>query len=200
MFKKKNLLNNLTIQPASQAKRGEQSNNGFTLIELLVVIAIIGILATIVVASFAGAQARGRDSRRKADLDAVKKALDMAKQDCLGSAYYPVMAGASADVRYDALEAHLDDADLAYIKVVPVDPSKTGANDYHYTTSGTTTANACLSTATPPTFAVTGAPTFLLRALLENKNDPQSAPSITQCLSAGAAAVAGETPYYVCND
>src|SRR3990167_4751352 len=66
---------------------------GFTLIELLVVIAIIGILATFVIASFSSAQGRGRDSRRKADLDAVKKALELAKADCTGGAYYPVMAG-----------------------------------------------------------------------------------------------------------
>src|SRR3990167_7104273 len=55
--------------------------SGFTLIELLVVIALIGILASFAIASFASAQAKGRDSRRKADLDAVKKALYLYKSD-----------------------------------------------------------------------------------------------------------------------
>lgn len=41
---------------------------GFTLIELLVVIAIIGILATLAVVSFGGAQTKARDSRRLADM------------------------------------------------------------------------------------------------------------------------------------
>lgn len=39
------------------------SNKGFTLIELLVVIAIIGILASIVLVTFPGAQDKARDSR-----------------------------------------------------------------------------------------------------------------------------------------
>jgi len=39
------------------------SNKGFTLIELLVVIAIIGILASIVLVTFPGAQDKAKDSR-----------------------------------------------------------------------------------------------------------------------------------------
>ena len=54
---------------------------GFTLIELLIVIAILGILVTIAVASFTGAQGKSRDGRRKGDLDAIKKALELAKSD-----------------------------------------------------------------------------------------------------------------------
>ncbi|OGE07316.1 hypothetical protein A2615_00525, partial [Candidatus Curtissbacteria bacterium RIFOXYD1_FULL_41_36] len=50
---------------------------GFTLIELLVVITIIGILAAIAIVSYGGTQERARDSRRKSDLDAIKKALEL---------------------------------------------------------------------------------------------------------------------------
>lgn len=54
---------------------------GFTLIELLVVISIIGILATIVIASYGGAQAKARDTQRIRDLDDVKYALVLYKND-----------------------------------------------------------------------------------------------------------------------
>lgn len=183
------------------------ARKGFTLIELLVVIAIIGILATIIVASFTSAQQRSRDARRKADLDAVKKALELAKADCTGG-YYPVMAGATGVLRYDALESHLDDADLGYIRQVPVDPSRPVAEDYQYTTLDilipptAVTPTVCLDTATPPTRSLSGYPVFLLRALLENVNDPSAVESRDRCASSGAPtsgplAVAGA--YYTCD-
>jgi prepilin-type N-terminal cleavage/methylation domain-containing protein len=59
------------------------------LIELLVVITIIGILATLALVSFGFAQGKARDSRRKADLDSLKKSLELAKQDTPGNTYYP---------------------------------------------------------------------------------------------------------------
>ena len=52
-----------------------RKHRGFTLIELLVVIALIGILASFAIASLSSAQAKGRDAKRKNDLNAVKKAL-----------------------------------------------------------------------------------------------------------------------------
>jgi len=54
-----------------------KETRGFTLIELLVVIAIIGLLATMAVVSFGGAQKKARDARRKADLAQISKALEL---------------------------------------------------------------------------------------------------------------------------
>jgi len=48
---------------------------GFTLIELLVVISIIGLLASISFVSASQSLERGRDVKRKADMDAMKKAM-----------------------------------------------------------------------------------------------------------------------------
>lgn len=53
-----------------------KKNFGFTLIELLVVIAIIGILASLALVSYGGAQKQGRDTRRKSDLAQYRNALE----------------------------------------------------------------------------------------------------------------------------
>ena len=47
----------------------------FTLIELLVVIAIIGILAGFIIVSMSGASDAANDSRRKADINQLAKAV-----------------------------------------------------------------------------------------------------------------------------
>ena len=54
---------------------------GFTLIELLVVIGIIGLLATIAVAAFGGAQDRAKDTKRIADMRGIVSAFAAAVQD-----------------------------------------------------------------------------------------------------------------------
>lgn len=54
-------------------------NRGFTLVELLVVIAVIAILAVIGLTVFSGIQRNARDSRRKADINAIAKALEVNK-------------------------------------------------------------------------------------------------------------------------
>jgi len=136
---------------------------GFTLIELLVVIAIIGILASFAIASFTSAQAKGRDSRRKADLDAMKKALELYKTDTTGAKNYPSGSGSvvtrntgCSPVATNVLECG------NYIKQVPYDPK----NNVAYTINlGNSDGTPCAG----------GCDTYRLRATLENANDPQAA-------------------------
>lgn len=176
--------------------------NGFTLIELLVVISIIGILAAFIVASFTSAQQKARDSRRKADLDAVKKALALASNDCVGGGYPAVGGINNGDVRYaDTVNNNLIYylQNLNYIRRAPQDPTQTGANRYNYTNQGTTTANACPDAGGGKPASI---PRFLIRATLENGNDPSGPASVTVCSSSGAVAgspPAGQVYYFVCD-
>lgn len=56
-----------------------KTKRGFTLIELLVVIAIIAVIAGLVIVRIGSAAADARDSRRKSDLNIIKKAMEQFK-------------------------------------------------------------------------------------------------------------------------
>lgn len=87
-------------------------NRGFTLTELLIVIAIIILLLLLIMLSIKTQLARGRDSRRKADLDKIQKSFEEYLND---KACYP---GAT-------ILNNCGSADLSpYIHSVPCDPSK----------------------------------------------------------------------------
>jgi prepilin-type N-terminal cleavage/methylation domain-containing protein len=55
---------------------------GFTLIEILIVVAIIGIMSAIVLAYLDGAKAKGRDTKRIADIKQIEQALEIYFDTC----------------------------------------------------------------------------------------------------------------------
>lgn len=170
--------------------KNSKNKKGFTLIELLVVIAIIGILATFIVASFASAQARGRDARRKADLEAIQTALELFKSDSRGAAFYPIGPEGAATLNA-ALVPN-------YIKLVPADPGDT-AIPYEYG-GGLRGGGACAGN----TIVAATCDDYRLTAILENGNDPQAAASQTSCLIAYGVPAYVNTPaaatYVVCGN
>lgn len=90
-----------------------KKRSGFTLIELLVVISIIAILSVIGTSVYSGVQASARDTKRKAEVEAISKVWE-SKYD-LGAGTYPAY-GAIAD------------SDFAS----GVKPKESDGLDYHY--------------------------------------------------------------------
>lgn len=62
-----------------------KTKKGFTLIELIVSIVIVALLSVVAMVNFSGSRAKARDSRRVADLERIRMALEMARQ--LGTTY-----------------------------------------------------------------------------------------------------------------
>ena len=92
--------------------------SGFTLIELLVVITIIAILSMIGIVAFSDAQKNARDGKRKADMNAVAKALE-SNYSVNAASPYPTTIVASY-----------------FVGGAPTNPSPGGVS-YSYTLPGT---------------------------------------------------------------
>lgn len=117
-----------------------RNQRGFTIIELLIVIVVIGILAALVITTYGGIQAKGRDAQRQDDLKVVHSQLELFYAD---HNYYPAVADINdADWRADNMkgldaEAMTDpsseDAELSSTAA-----SSTNKNVYGYVTTGCT--------------------------------------------------------------
>ncbi len=108
-------------------------HSGFTLIELLVAATIIGILTVIAVVSYSSAQKRSRDGKRKADLEAIRGALEMRRADC---GTYPLTADFSSYWGTSWSET-CGTTNYTYMQKVPEDP-KDPTYTYGYSSDGNT--------------------------------------------------------------
>lgn len=79
----------------------------FTLVELLVAMTIIMVLTIVAVVNYGSVQKNARDSKRKADLEKVRVALEMYRQDHDGC--YPVSPSTTL-------------VSEGYLDVFPIDP------------------------------------------------------------------------------
>ncbi len=110
-----------------------RSRAGFTLIELLVVISIMVILITMGITSFATAQKKGRDTKRKNDLKDIQTALEQHYSVC--NYTYPVPTG------FYTQGIICTSPSIAILPTVPTDPRTT---PYYCPTP---VASKCTSTA-----------------------------------------------------
>lgn len=101
-----------------------KKNKGFTLFELLVTISIIAVLTAVAVVSFGGMTKKARDSRRMADLEKIRIALESARQ--VGTTYPTSLTTLVTN---------------GFLQQVPTDPKSSGA--YIYTRSTEYTYRIC---------------------------------------------------------
>lgn len=139
----------------------KNNNKGFTLIELLVVIAIIGLLSTLAVVSLNGARVKARNARRMSDLKQISTAMELYSSE---NSYYPINAGETLPGAAAALGAcgtngvgavaetgaidnlcgsgnAIRDASNVYLASIPIDPTNSGTNVYHFEADTSVAAN-----------------------------------------------------------
>jgi len=117
-----------------------KSQKGFTIVELLIVIVVIGILAALVLNTFAGVQKRARDTERQTDVTAIATQLEKAYTDNGG---YPLFAQIDTSTEATAFFKGIDAGALnAPGQSFSLDDAASTSKDvYGYVATGCTTDN-----------------------------------------------------------
>ncbi len=113
-----------------------RSTYGFTLIELLIVISIIGMLTAISIFGLQGARESSRDSKRKADLESIRSALEIYRADC---GDYPSSISSGGQIKGDGSPSSCSLVNV-YMEEVPADPD---GSPYTYNRSAPTRYTLC---------------------------------------------------------
>lgn len=104
---------------------GKRSSFGFTLVELLITISIMGILAGLISGNFFTSLKKGRDARRKADLQNIQKALEAYYED---EKAYPTSIPSASNPFCET--GTCDAGEKIYMQQIPKDPA---GYQYYYT-------------------------------------------------------------------
>ena len=119
-----------------------KKQKGFTLVELLIVIIIIGILATLVIVTFTGVQAKARDSKRQTDINAIDSHVEAFYAQY---GFYPSLADLQSATFLSTFMKGFDPAALTDPKGGAI-AATAAANAYGYTASGSDSAGTCSNT------------------------------------------------------
>ena len=147
--------------------------DGFTLIEILIVMIILGILSVLVTGNFVNSLKKGRDARRKSDLEQIRNALEMYYEDKKDYPQFDIFAASGNKLceSQDCTDAS-GNPEKIYMQSISNDPKHDPAD------------------ANSPSYRYCYSPNaFRLHAQLENTNDMAAGTTSTAgmtCVPAGA--------------
>ena len=153
----------ISIKGLTQKKR----NQGFTIVELLIVIVVIGILALLVITSYAGIQAKARNAKRQSDIASLQTQLEAFFSQ---NGYYPSLtdmngvAWRATNMKSLDQEALIDPSNPTQSKTLVSAPV---AKSYSYAPTQSDGTTSCES-------ADTGCAAYTLTATYEGTVNGQS--------------------------
>lgn len=106
------------------------NKKAFTLIELLIVIVLLGVFAAMITGNFFTSLKKGRDAKRKGDLEQIQRALEMYYED---KRTYPTFAFPFGNKLCETVACGANEK--VYMQKVPDDPIS--GKDYEYLSTGT---------------------------------------------------------------
>jgi len=106
----------------------------FTLIELLIAIVILGVLSALISGNFITSLKKGRDARRKADLQQIQQAVEMYYEDKRAYPTAAAQAGFPFGTKFCETSS-CSPSEKIYMQKVPNDPI--GSHSYQYQSDGT---------------------------------------------------------------
>lgn len=147
----------------------QSSQKGFTLIELLIVIIILGVLASLIAGNFFTSLKKGRDARRKTDLQMIQRGLELYYED---NRTYPssLVLNGTGQLCHPTGTCSLK----VYINKIPADPNSSCTYSYVQDSGGTG---------------------YALYSIIENDND--SGPGVDQDGYASGNCTCGECKFAV---
>ncbi|GAB4219107.1 MAG: hypothetical protein Fur009_3580 [Candidatus Microgenomates bacterium] len=101
-----------------------KSKKAFTLLELLLVIIILGVLSSLITSNFFTSLKKGRDAKRKGDLEQIQRALEL---------YYEDKKAYPTSLNFDQSLTD-NETGKVYMQKIPNDPSN---GNYYYQSDGT---------------------------------------------------------------
>lgn len=145
------------------------NKKAFTLIELLVVIVILGVLAALITGNFFTSLKKGRDARRKGDLEQIQRALEMYYEDKKAYPLALTFGGKLCET------AACGASEKVYMQKVPDDPIS--GKDYEYIPAADGTSYSIYSCMENnlqilPYSNLIGTPTISCSTSCSNNEDP----------------------------